>query len=101
MPGILRADSHNDIRVSKIRRGDTDAIPASFSSVTANIKAASGGSALTGSSISLSLVSGKTDEYKGSFPNTVALTRGTEYDVFIVVTADSLVLTEAVRCVAV
>jgi hypothetical protein len=81
-------NSHNYIRVGPIQRTDS-ATAATITSVTAKVSATTGGSAVTNSGITLSVMSADSSSYDGDFPNTVALTAGTTYFAIVTVVANS------------
>lgn len=82
----LAPNSHNYLRISDIRRVDTDAAPSNITSVTAAVINGAGDT-VADSSITLSAVSGDTDSYEGTFPP-LEITRGTRYIVRVTYVAD-------------
>ena len=87
----LAVASHNYVNVSLLRKASTDAVPTTVSSATARILSTS--LVEVASAINLTLKNGTTDQYVGTFPNTVSLTEGTEYVVEAVFVADDLTRT--------
>lgn len=78
----IRLNSDNYIRVSNVRLNSDGSVP-TISTASAELRDTSGGSAITNSAISLSQVSGKDDEYEGTFPSSVSLTAGNEIWVWV------------------
>lgn len=86
--GSLAVDSDNYIRVSLIREASTDTIPTSIS-VKARIYNAAGDTPVS-DEITLTQVTGNTDQYEGTFPDTVTLVNDTEYKIKETTVANSL-----------
>lgn len=87
----LRVGSTNYVKVFNLKKASGVAITTVTTS-TAKLCLASDGTeaAITGSSISLSAVSGETNAYDGSFPSTVSLTSGTIYRCIVTIVADGI-----------
>lgn len=91
--------SDNYLKVSNIHRADERAIT-SITGVTARLLN-SAGTAVTGSSITLTVVTGEADAYDGIYASTITLTKGAQYTVEVTINADGLkrTLTETVTAV--
>lgn len=86
---IANADNLIEISGITIRADGVVAEPSTIDSIACKIATSYGGSAITNSDISMSAVSGFTDFWQGTFPNTVSLTPGTEYWVHATITANT------------
>lgn len=94
----LAPGSHNYVRLSDIRRVDTDAAPGEISSVSASIYDNTD-TIVSGSTISLTAVSGESDSYEGTFPP-LNLTHGDNYTVRITYVADGATRIQRIDAIA-
>jgi hypothetical protein len=82
MPVAIYVGSDNRIELTGLRDPDDDSY-VNDATVTALLKDSADANTISGSSITLTYVTGSDGNYRGSMPNTVSLTDGTSYYVHV------------------